>query len=199
MSCKREPALAYATLVFAFLLTLIAPAHADTYSVAGFTDYGGAGPVLAIDTSGDVLFGDPGCYGFPPNADYCYSLYERSGVIENFSSIPPYDFTGYSVLDLTGVTPLILTNNGYEVDFEGQNRLLYGGPEGDLQLISTGVVADLLAINSYGDIAWTNGLFEENFVAYDITAHETPEPATITMLAIGIAAFTIMRRKRPQH
>jgi hypothetical protein len=115
------------------------------------------------------------------------------------SSIPPYDFTGQAVFDLTGITPLILTNNGYEVDFEGPNRLLYGGREGDLQLIDTDVVADFLAIDNYGDIAWTNGLFEENFVAYDITAHETPEPATIILLATGLAAFTTTRRKRPQH
>ena len=182
-------------LFVALLLTLftLPQAHADTYEIFQFTDYSGAGPVLELDDHGRVLF-RAWCADFSLG---CYSIFDPGDEsVTTYNLILPYTYTGYAVSDLSGITPLTLANAGYEVDFEGSNRLLYGGPVGDLQLIATNVVADFLAIDDHGDIAWTNGAIEMNFLAYDVTSHETPEPATLALLFTGLIPIAAVVRRR---
>jgi hypothetical protein len=192
VSCKLKR---FMLLLVFFLLALfkLPQAHADTYEIFEFTDYSGAGPVLAVDDHGRVLF-RAFCEDSP---NQCYSIFDPGyDSVTTYDLILPYNYTGNAVFDPSGITPLTLTNAGYEVDFEGPNRLLYGGPIGDLQLIDTNVVADFLAIDNYGDIAWTNGAIEMNFLAYDVTAHITPEPATIALLFTGLVPIAVVARRK---
>jgi hypothetical protein len=196
VSCKLKRFMRL--LVFSLLILFKLPqAHADTYHIYEFTDYGGAGPVLNLDDHGRVLFRAPCADG----SSGCYSIFDPGyESVTTYNYIPPYSYAGGAVFDLSGITPISLTDGNYELDFEGSNRLLYGGPKDDLQLISSGVVADFIAINDYGDIAWTNGSREMNFLAYDITAHWTPEPNTLALLLTGLIPIAaITRRKLTRH
>ena len=192
MSCKLKR---FMFLLVFFLLALfkLQQSHADTYEIFEFTDYSGAGPVLKLDDHGRVLFRAWCADG----SLECYSIFDPwDNSVTTYNFVPLYNYTGGAVFDLSGITPLTLTNGGYEVDFEGSNRFLYGGPIGDLQLITQFAVADVLAIDNYGDIAWTNGAIEMNFLAYDVTAHWTPEPATIALLLTGLVPIAVVARRK---
>jgi hypothetical protein len=51
-------------------------------------------------------------------------------------------------------------------------------------------------INSVGDIAWTDGQIEMNFLAYDLTSHEIPEPVTLALLLTGLIPIIIIARRK---
>jgi hypothetical protein len=192
MSCKHPRAVLLFLLAFLPTLFSQAPAHADTYELFQFTDYSGAGPILDIDDHGRVVF-----RAFCPDGGLsCFSVFQPFGPTFTSTQLPPFNYTGGAVFDPEGITPMTLFNDGYEADFDGTTRTIFGGPEGDLQSLSVGVVADFIAINNYGDIAWTNGEIEMNFLAYDVTAHITPEPVTIALLITGLVPITIIARRK---
>jgi hypothetical protein len=184
-------------LFVALILTLSAlpQARADTYELFEFTDNSGAGPILNIDDHGRVVF-----HAFCSDGTFsCFSVFQPFGPTLTSTQLPPFNYTGSAVSDSGGGTSMTLFNNGYEADFDGTTRTIFGGPVGDLRLVSNGVIADFIAINNYGDIAWTDGQIEMNFLAYDLTSHETPEPATVALLLTGlIPLVTIVRRKLMQ-
>jgi hypothetical protein len=193
-----KPRSAFLLLSLAFLFTSAFPRQvcADTYQIFEFTDYDGAGPVLFLDNAGDVVYRAPIQF-CEPTANACYSVFQPFGPGFTTDTLPALDYTGTAVFDPEGQTSMTLVNNGFEVDFEGSSRTLLAGPVGGVQLVPVrNVVADVLGLNNFGDVAWTNGEIEENFLAYDLTSHETPEPATFILFTTGLASLAAFKRCR---
>lgn len=191
MSWKPQHAIC---LCFAFFLALFlhSQAHADTYQIFQFTDYNGAGPVLYIDNQADVVFRGP-CADTTFN---CFSLFQPFGSsIVTTNQLPPLNYTGSDISDPGASQPLNLNISGYQASYDPTARTLIGGPVGDPQLFNN-VVIDFMVMDEFGDIAWTNGDLEFNYLAYDITAHQTPEPADLALLLTGLIPLAAIVRRR---
>ena len=203
MSWKPQRAV-FLSLVFLLALSLRSQAHADTYELFQFTDYNGAGPVLGIDNSGEALYRSP-CFD---TTFSCYSVFQPFGPGYSSPTLPPVAFNmgGASANSPCPVNPLAsfgLCNNGYEAYWispaiGGQLAGVYGGPIADVQRFQTTNPANstFFHLDSFGDLAWTDGQLEENFLAYNLTAHEAPEPATLVLLATGLILLAAIARRR---
>jgi hypothetical protein len=200
MSWKPQHAIC---LCFAFLLALFlhSQAHADTYQLFQFTDYNGAGPVIGLDNSGDVLYPSY-CTG---SIDFsCFSVFQPFGPGYTLTTRPPFPTpTVGGPCPVVPLASLQLCNNGYEAYWitpavGGPLAGVYGGPITDIQRFPSNDIAQppSLFLNEFGDLAWTDGTVEENFLAYDLTAHQTPEPATLALLTTGLVLLAIITRRR---
>lgn len=191
-------------LALTFLLTLLTAyrAPADTYKIFQIADYNGAAPIDYLDNKGDVVIEGSFLSGMisecPFTINTCYGVFQPFGSFYHTPTLPPFDYTGTVVFVPSGTSPTLF-NNGYEVYYDAATRALYGGPIGNLVTLKISTdLADRLAINDYGDIAWTDGFYEINYLAYDVTAHATPEPTSFLLLASGLATLglaTFIRRK----
>jgi hypothetical protein len=188
------------TFVLLTALMLGTQAHADTYVIRELgTDNGGYGWVDGIDDAGDVAITSP-CAG--PTT--CYTVHLATGGSYVTQGLPPLNFD-----DGTPCTPIAGAllgecNNGYEVylllpsNSYGVPAGLFDGPDPYSDeiagTIGNGIIRVLL--NANGDIAFTNGALEENYVAYDLTPHATPEPSTFFLLGTGILGLAGMARRK---
>jgi hypothetical protein len=195
MSSKSKRPL---VMIVAFLLTLLTlpQAHADTYELFQFTDHSGATGVLGIDDAGEVLYGGSG--GFcGPGAVVCYFVFQPFGPGLTSQTPPPFNFDGGSPCSPIPQAAFGSCNNGFEAWFippSNPGAGVYGGPDTDPQKLVSAVVDGTLLINSFGDIAWTDGQIETNYLAYDVTAHETPEPTTLALLLTGLIPIALIAR-----
>jgi hypothetical protein len=174
-------------------------AHADTYELFQFTDYNGAGPVLGLDNAGDVLHRSP-CADTTFN---CYSVFQPFGPGYSTQTLPPFTQSNGGPCSPGPQATLALCNGAYEaywISTATGSPLagVYGGPTTDIHRFPSQDVADspFFFLNSFGDIAWTDGTVEENYLAYDITAHETPEPAAIALLITGLIPLAEVGRRK---
>jgi hypothetical protein len=195
----RKPRSVGLLLSLALLLALHSQAHADTYELFQFTDYNGAGPVLGIDNAGDVLYRSP-CADTTFN---CYSVFQPFGMGYQTTTLPPFAYDDGVPCSTNSQAAFGLCSNGYEaywISTATGSPLagVYGGPNTDIQRFPSFDVADspFFFLNSFGDIAWTAGTVEENYLAYDLTAHETPEPATFALLTTGLVFLAAIARRR---
>ncbi|HEX4578354.1 MAG TPA: hypothetical protein VH117_13440 [Edaphobacter sp.] len=201
MSWKPRRAVLLLSFVFLLALSLRSQAHADTYKIFPFTAYNGAGPIEYLDDKGDVviyasfLIPSPSC---PPTTNTCYGVFQPFGPFYLTDTLPALNYTGIVVNYLCCASPT-LTNSGYEVSYDFATRTLTGGLIGDLSTLAFTDLADRLAINNYGDIAWEDGFFDENYLAYDLTAHATPEPGPFLLLATGLATLILITIQRRGH
>jgi hypothetical protein len=181
------------------LLSLHSNAHADTYELFQFTDYNGAGPVLGINAAGDVLYRAP-CADTTYN---CYSVFQPLGPGYSSTTLPPFAFDNGTPCSPNSQATFGMCNNGYEAYWmspstSGPLAGVYGGPSSAIQQFPSDDIANskFFFLDSYGDMTWTDGTVEENYLAYDITAHETPEPATYALVLTGLILLaTIAHRK----
>ena len=95
-------------------------------------------------------------------------------------------------------------NNGYEayILYNSYGLVeLFDGPDPYTDKIS-GIsgygIVDIL-VNANGDIAFTSATSEENYVAYDLTPHATPEPSTFVLLGTGILGLAGATRRKVIH
>jgi hypothetical protein len=186
------------SLVILLAIFLSSRALADTYEIFQFTDYNGAGPVLGIDAAGDVLYRSP-C---SDTSFDCYSVFQPFGPGYSTTTLPPFAYNNGTPCSPNPLAAFALCNNGYEaywISPPSSSPLagVYGGPSTDTQRFPSDDIADAPSffLDSFGDITWTDGTVEENYLAYDITAHETPEPATIALILTGLALAAIGHRK----
>jgi len=184
------------------LVILLSPhsiARADTYELFQFTDYNGASPVLGIDAAGDVLYRSP-C---ADTTFHCYSVFQPLGPGYSSNTLPPFAFDNGTPCSPNSQAALGMCNDGYEaywISTATGSPLagVYGGTSADILRFPSNDVAEspFFFIDSFGDITWTDGIREENYLAYDITAHETPEPATYALVLTGLILLaTIAHRK----
>ena len=202
-----------AVLALIGLFAVPAAAHADTYEIFGLggsTNFGSLDDV-GITASGTVVLvinvhrGVPQCL----ISDICQE-YETfvDGVMVNYSPIAPnlvYD----NGTPCTVSAPFLpfpvpgVCNNGHEVYtnyFGGDEANTYTGPDPVADLFATGptFIGDV-DLNSSGDfiynISHPTGGAGEFAEAIDLTT-ETPEPASVFLLATGLFAVAGTVRRR---
>jgi hypothetical protein len=172
-----------------------AQVHADTYQIfdLGRTN---ARDLIGIDNLGQVVIlnvftGD-------------YLTYSNGVLVNTTSTLPSLTYDngtpcsappGFSVPTIGADS---ICNNGF-VAFgslsnpNGDPSGLYTGPVSSLTLID-GVGEATLKLNSFGDLAWTNGLIEEHFEAIDLT---TPEPGSLLLVGTGFVSLLGVLRRQP--
>jgi hypothetical protein len=198
MKISKLPLLAAILPLAATLFLVPARVHADIYQIYDLGGTSNGRIIVDIDNLGQVvILNENG--GIFTN----YLTYDNGVLVNTTSTLPSLTYdngapcsppAGFSVPTIGAES---ICNNGF-VAFgsfsnpNGDPSGLYTGPVSSLTLID-GVGEATLKLNSFGDLAWTNGLIEENFEAIDLT---TPEPSSLLLVGTGlISLFGVLRRK----
>jgi hypothetical protein len=183
--------------ITAMLLTVPVAALADSFKIL---DLGIAesNVVYRIDTAGDVvIFGADFCGGITPS---CFKTYVN-GLLSSVSGTTPSlaydDGTACRPSLPPGFSPFKAVCNGGRVAFGNEfPPTVFAGPNPFVELQRGS--ADTIMMNASGDVAWTDGIHEENFEAIDLTSDATnvPEPNTLVLLTTGVfGAVGALRRR----
>jgi hypothetical protein len=196
---SRKPQHAVLTCFIFFLaLSLHSQAHADTYQLFQFNSYNGAGPVLGIDNAGDALYRSP-CADTTFN---CYSVFQPFGPGFSSTTLPSFAFDNGAPCLSNPQASFGVCNSGFEAywispSIGGSLAGVYVGPPTDLhRFFSIPANSTFFYLNSFGDLAWTDGGVEINLLAYNVTAHQTPEPSTLALLTTGLVFLTAFTRRK---
>jgi hypothetical protein len=198
MSCSPRRAVLFVPIILLLTLALRQRAHADTYEFFTFTDYSGAARVIGVDDTGDVVSRLLETY-CGNTATSCYYVFQAFGPGYLTATLPPLTLDDGTPCSPNPHAAFGTCNNGYEaywIDLSGSNPGIYGGPYTDVQQFPF-LIADFAPlVDSYGDIAWTDGSVEESHLAYDLTSHQTPEPATFALLLTGFILFAAITSRK---
>jgi hypothetical protein len=198
MKIPKAQLLAAILPLVATLSLVPARVYADTYKIY---DLGGTPDghiVIDIDNLGQVVILDENGGVFTD-----YLTYDNGVLVNTTSTLPnlTYD-NGVACSPPAGFaasTNNTVCNNGRTAfgsfsNPNGDPNGLYTGPVSSLALID-GIGETTLKLNSSGDLAWTNGLTEENYEAVDLTTL-TPEPGSLLLVGTGcISLFGALRRR----
>ncbi len=188
-----------AILPLAAMLSLVpARVHADTYVIYDLGGTPGGNIVVDIDNLGQVVILDE--TGGPMGTGD-YLTYDNGVLVNTTSTLPSLTYdNGVSCSPPAGFSAAsnnTVCNNGRTAfgsfsNPNGDPNGLYTGPVSSLTRID-GIGETTLKLNSSGDLAWTNGLNEENYEAVDLT---TPEPGSLLLVGTGcFSLLYVLRRK----
>jgi hypothetical protein len=194
-----KPQVLAAMFSLAATLSLVpARVHADTYKIYDLGGTPGGNIIVDIDNLGQVVILDE--TGGPMGIGD-YLTYDNGVLVNTTSTLPSLTYdNGVSCSPPAGFSASsnnTVCNNGRTAfgsfsNSNGDSNGLYTGPVSSLTRID-GIGETTLELNSSGDLAWTNGLLEENFEAVDLT---TPEPASLLLVGTGcVSLFGFLRRK----
>jgi hypothetical protein len=197
-----KPQLLAAMFSIAATLSFVpAQVHADTYKIYDLGGTPGGHIIVGIDNLGQVVILNENGGIFNS-----YLTYNNGVLVNTTSTLPSLTYdngapcsppAGFSVPTIGAES---ICNNGF-VAFgsfsnpNGDSSGLYTGPVSSLTLID-GVGEATLKLNSFGDLAWTNGLIEENFGAIDLTTRATPELGSLLLVSTGcFSLLCVLGRK----
>jgi hypothetical protein len=184
-----------AILPLAATLSLLpAPVRADSYKVV---DLGSANfrNIVDVDNLGQVIIFN--------TSSLEYLTYADGLLVNTTSSLPSLTYdNGTPCSAPSGFNPAgkVVCNNG-RIGFSSifnpnsEPSGVYTGPISSLTLVLGNGNDPDAVLNSAGDFAWTDGSFDENWEAIDLTT-TTPEPDSLLFVATGcLSLFCVARRK----
>jgi hypothetical protein len=130
-----------------------------------------------------------------------YQTYSNGVLVNTTNTLPSLTYdngTPCSAPSGFSLNAVSVCNNG-RIGFGSRSNAngdpdgVYTGPINSLTLVDSPGSNVAAFLNSSGDFAWTDGFFEENFEAIDLT---TPEPNSLLLVGTGcLSLFYVLRRK----
>jgi hypothetical protein len=212
-------ALRVLSLVGILFLGLSTVVRADTYVIFAMGTDESVGHLYGLDSSGDVYLSE---YCGPSYTQVCIGVFDPRQMIpaiegEEIGNAPSYLIPLSTPIAYDNGTPCNLNvigsvdsvcNNGYfafdNYDHNPSDEA-YGvnigpsPPQVVYQIIEPTSQGAFIAVDSLGDVAWSNQEFEVNYEAYDLTSRETPEPSAWILVGTGFLGLVDAARGKFGH
>ena len=206
-----------AVVVMTILLGSVRPALADSYTVFGLGSDNGH-RIYGIDTAGDVVVWNGNGCDTPVST--CYVTYTNGIATSQSATAPDLVYDDGTSCDSTPAgfnASKSVCNNGWIglgtlYNPNGNPNGVYVGSGSDLRFLHSGS-ADQIFLNSLGDLAWTDGVDDELYVAIanytprlqtgdlsfeenSVAADPTPEPGSLLLVVTGLLLFIASVRRK---
>ena len=198
---------ALAFLPFAALILTTFTARGDTYQVLRYTTDNETLVGLTSSGMAVTLYGNPCSFTIPSNPSAnCFLTWDHGAIVGESVSLPALDYDDGTPCSPKASGVLYVYKsvcNGQRNAFEG---VLFQQTGPDIRGLWTGpdLVADKLQgaygnagnlfLDARGDLAFTDGSFGWNYVAYDLSS--VPEPSTFALLGTGLVGVAGAVRRR---